>query len=610
MASIVDYLKSKNQDSSFQNRAKLAKQYGIQNYTGNAKQNNDLLKFLQSSSATNNSNVSDEEIEQALANQRISDIVVSPVKKINPDYNNQVWNYMSRFRDSKGVGNGVPTKAEARAAFDKYYNYMTPEQRGIFANQWDLPNMMDTIKPDGTTESADKYMQDWAVGEQAMERQARNNFEQNAAYQVQQMALNGIPLTDQNLRKYIKDYDTYWTPDLGDKLSKYVEDEIGIGTQRVTQGREYNQAKKDYLAKDNYIKSLQFANGVRNDMNKAAGVMGSLAYNVPLNTLSSGVATLYNNINGAPSDYISGEEFVNRLGGYNGGPLQMFGQVYDDNGNKLSNVDTGNGVVNFLGNVVTDPLTYLTGAANKFAGNVAKTTLEVTPGLLKTTGYGIEGIKPLTVLNTTGKAGARGALKNAGYSVGKVTENGRRMSGHYTQIGINPKSQGIAQTVEQAAVPQEVNGVWTKSISVPAIFGGAPSISLIPNDVNMGVISNPRPEWNYNYNPKTKILTIGGYQGSPEFQTAFGNARKQGLSEFTFGDKRYNTGLGNGGTQDVEVKDVRGMTEYLPISSNVLNYDNTAVPALGAGYKGGVGLRSQYSIHKQGGKINYFNLFQ
>lgn len=597
MASIVDYLKSKNQDASFQNRAKLAKQYGIQNYKGSVKQNTDLLKFLQSSSATNNTNVSDEEIEQALANQGTSDIVVTPVKKVNPDYNNQVWNYMSHFRDSKAIGNGVPTKEEAIAALEKYGKYLTPEQRGIFANQWDLPN--------GIT--------DKAAGQQAMERQARNNFEQNAAYQVQQMALNGIPLTDQNLRKYIKDYDTYWTPDLGSKLSKYAEDEIGIGTQRVTQGREYNQAKKDYLAKENYIKSLQFANDVRNDMNKAAGVMGSLAYNVPLNTLSSGVATLYNNVAGAPSDYISGEQFINRLGGYDGGPLQMFGQVYDDNGNKLSNVNTGNGVVNFLGNVVTDPLTYITGGANKLAGNVAKTTLEATPGLLKHGAYGIEGIKPLTVLNTTGKSGLRGAgnatIKNSGYSAGKIMENGRRMSGHYTQTGANPKGKGTAVLPQQAAIPQEVNGVWTKSISAPAVFGGAPSISLIPNDVNMGVISNPRPEWNWSYTPKTKILTVGGYQGSPEFQTAFGNARKQGLSEFTFGGKRYNTGLGNGGTQDVEVKDVRGMTEYLPISSGVLNYDNTAVPALGAGYKGGVGLRSQYPMHKQGGKINYINLF-
>jgi len=91
---------------------------------------------------------------------------------------------MLHFESSKGPGEGKPTKAEARAAFDKYYDYMTPEQRGIFAHKWDLSNMSDTKKSDGTTDSSDKYTKDWAAGEQAMERQARNNFEQNAAYQV------------------------------------------------------------------------------------------------------------------------------------------------------------------------------------------------------------------------------------------------------------------------------------------------------------------------------------------------------------------------------------------------------------------------------------------
>lgn len=45
--SIVDYLKSIGQDSSFDNRKKLASQYGITNYTGSAGQNTALLKALQ-----------------------------------------------------------------------------------------------------------------------------------------------------------------------------------------------------------------------------------------------------------------------------------------------------------------------------------------------------------------------------------------------------------------------------------------------------------------------------------------------------------------------------------------------------------------------------------
>ena len=49
--SIVDYLKSKGQDSSYNARKKLASQYGITNYTGSAGQNTQLLSALQSQAA-------------------------------------------------------------------------------------------------------------------------------------------------------------------------------------------------------------------------------------------------------------------------------------------------------------------------------------------------------------------------------------------------------------------------------------------------------------------------------------------------------------------------------------------------------------------------------
>ena len=48
--SIVDYLKSKGQDSSFGARANLASQYGIKNYTGSAQQNTQLLNLLRQGS--------------------------------------------------------------------------------------------------------------------------------------------------------------------------------------------------------------------------------------------------------------------------------------------------------------------------------------------------------------------------------------------------------------------------------------------------------------------------------------------------------------------------------------------------------------------------------
>lgn len=51
VASIVDYLKSRGQDSSFEARKKLAGQYGITGYSGTANQNIQLLRSLQSGQA-------------------------------------------------------------------------------------------------------------------------------------------------------------------------------------------------------------------------------------------------------------------------------------------------------------------------------------------------------------------------------------------------------------------------------------------------------------------------------------------------------------------------------------------------------------------------------
>lgn len=52
--SIVDYLKSQGQDSSYAGRKKLAEQYGISGYSGTAAQNNSLLNSLRGGSASSN----------------------------------------------------------------------------------------------------------------------------------------------------------------------------------------------------------------------------------------------------------------------------------------------------------------------------------------------------------------------------------------------------------------------------------------------------------------------------------------------------------------------------------------------------------------------------
>ena len=47
VGSIVDYLKKTGKNSSYSEREKLAKEYGIEGYRGTAQQNTQLLRYLQ-----------------------------------------------------------------------------------------------------------------------------------------------------------------------------------------------------------------------------------------------------------------------------------------------------------------------------------------------------------------------------------------------------------------------------------------------------------------------------------------------------------------------------------------------------------------------------------
>lgn len=69
--SIVDYLTSIGQDSSYDNRAKLAKQNGIVNYSGTANQNLELLRILQNKGKSSNSVQSENSIENEARQQEM-----------------------------------------------------------------------------------------------------------------------------------------------------------------------------------------------------------------------------------------------------------------------------------------------------------------------------------------------------------------------------------------------------------------------------------------------------------------------------------------------------------------------------------------------------------
>lgn len=87
--SIVDYLKSIGEDSSFTNRARLASSYGIQNYTGTAAQNTQLLNAIRSGGTSGNtssgSSAKRVHLPASASTWRTYPLNVTPVKK-NSDW--------------------------------------------------------------------------------------------------------------------------------------------------------------------------------------------------------------------------------------------------------------------------------------------------------------------------------------------------------------------------------------------------------------------------------------------------------------------------------------------------------------------------------------------
>ena len=105
-SSIVDYLKSIGQDSSFNSRKKLAQANGISNYTGTAAQNTKLLSILRGSGNTGSSTSNTSYYKKYTGN---SGSIVDALKTIGVDssYNNR-----SKIAKANGVSNYSGTASQ------------------------------------------------------------------------------------------------------------------------------------------------------------------------------------------------------------------------------------------------------------------------------------------------------------------------------------------------------------------------------------------------------------------------------------------------------------------------------------------------------------------
>lgn len=93
VGSIVDYLNSKGQDSSYAARKKLAQQYGIQNYSGTAAQNTQLLSSLQKGGSAASSAQTSNPVTDG------SNVVITPVSQSSPGH--PAGSYLTGYKYNK-----------------------------------------------------------------------------------------------------------------------------------------------------------------------------------------------------------------------------------------------------------------------------------------------------------------------------------------------------------------------------------------------------------------------------------------------------------------------------------------------------------------------------
>ena len=134
VGSIVDYLNSRKQDSSYNNRKKLASQYGITDYTGTAAQNTNLLKYLQSGSQ---GNTGSQQAGNNVANG--NNVTITPVSSSSSG--SPAANYLTGYRYQKYTpSNKVTDYADKLADLED-------NKPGDYVSKYDgtIDNLIDSI---------------------------------------------------------------------------------------------------------------------------------------------------------------------------------------------------------------------------------------------------------------------------------------------------------------------------------------------------------------------------------------------------------------------------------------------------------------------------------
>jgi len=134
--SVVDYMNNKGMDSSYSNRAKLAKQYGIANYKGTAAQNAQLLKKLKEAATSKTTTV-----KPATTTKPASTAASTSTYK---------GNSLVEYLDSIGVNSSYYNRAALAS------QYGIKNYKGTSTQNLKLLNLMRSSKTTSTSTSSDK----------------------------------------------------------------------------------------------------------------------------------------------------------------------------------------------------------------------------------------------------------------------------------------------------------------------------------------------------------------------------------------------------------------------------------------------------------------------
>lgn len=518
---LEDYLKSTNQGYDKDSIVNLAKSYGINNFTGDTAQAAQLLNLVKDNDA-------------AIAAAMQDDSDDATIMGYSPEYRKQVSDYMNSV-------NLYGDKEQAKKLLKTYQSVMSPEDIQRFKYKTGL---------EMTPEEDAEYS--------ARRRAAQ---EQLAGYQFQQMAKNGMNVGDYDtLRKNISNWEYLYSPELHNTFMEYYKPEIEYGQERkkyLQQGHELQGTIDDLKARD-------FIQGIHDAQNNAlqTGVhIATTGFRLPAELIYGTASDLKRELNG--------EAVWNGVGDW---AKRRANNAFEGNGTYLTDVagSTGSGIADFAIDTITDPMTWLTGvpklkgiprtgstvkgASKGFRGPI----IDITP---KPKGF-IEGVKYLPEGNSIV------ATNSKALTVRPDITPVRRNS-----LMVRPNTLPVKYSTPLVKGGASNYNPYYIEYGLPLSQGGIDSApTLGGSQFDMKV-----PLTDLQYKPKTETIQVGTW-GSPEYQKAFGEARRAGLKTFPWKGKIHSTELGNP-VKDVVVK---SRPEGYPVGSTFIPVDTDILYGSGA----------------------------